>query len=48
MAAAYGCGCWAGAKSKLSGISTACTFTGAGEQIVQSIAAHECCVLATQ
>ncbi|CAM6048580.1 unnamed protein product [Sphagnum compactum] len=48
MAAAYGCGCWAGAKSNLSGISTACTFTGAGEQIVQSIAAHECCVLATQ
>jgi taspase (threonine aspartase 1) len=48
MAAVYGCGCWAGAKSNLSGISTACTFTGAGEQIVQSIAAHECCVLATQ
>lgn len=48
MAAVYGCGCWAGAKSNMSGISTACTFTGAGEQIVQSIAAHECCVLATQ
>lgn len=45
VAATYGSGCWATSQT-LAGTSVGCTVTGAGEQMMRGLAAHECSSLA--
>lgn len=43
VAAVYGCGCWACCEPSNPSVVVGCSVSGAGEQMVRSFAAHQCC-----